>query len=316
MTLELISWSLAFAFLTFLGGILVKRAWHGEFGRSYFAFYLLAVVASLLVVNIFAGDLFITPGYNLVYLTSPAIIGAFALLLYHFGDLWVVSSRFGLAAVILIVVAILAGAFQPGDLFFNLILGVLALTLALWMSTSGIVLLFSVSIVSLAYLFFFNENWLEPLIAFSPGIGIPLMLMFFLVPMLIVCLAAALFYQTITLRTEPGNSHSSVLRMVFLGLAVLMVGYLAYSAYWYAVLYPYPSGEDLAAEYLIAWAGLAGVAAGLAFSYKLLGWQRLGGAAFGLTVPLLLVQAYDLGLGMMAGANLEGLIITIRWLLS
>jgi hypothetical protein len=296
-------WSVVPAFLVFLGGMLVRRAWPGIDGRSYFAFYLLAVAAGILTLNAAVSLLFDPTGTTqvgrAVITLLPAAVGALGFLLFQLRDLWRLSPVLRTASLLFMILSIAAVVLRFQIFLEHVIPAVFALGLALWLARFGGRVLLIFSLVFLAFLTFINSGGMEMLFEFSQRMGsyawvlFPVMILFLVTSPLIIGLAAGLIYRAVRSNANSSENLPVGLKAGHLLLAVILLGYLAYTIFWISV---WDQTSDGLGGLFITYSGtFTAVAAGIVLALALKGWRRLFGAAFGVLGTLLLLFAFNRG---------------------
>lgn len=296
-------WSLAPAFLVFLGGMLVKHAWPGPEGRPNFAFYLLAVAAAILTlhaaVRLLVDDSGTSQTGRVVFTLLPAAVGALGLLVFHLRDLWQLSPVLRTASLLLLILSIAAVILQFPIFFEHVIPGVFALGLGLWLARFGGRFLLITSLVFIAFLIFVNSGGMETLFEFSQRMGpggwvlFPVMILFLVTSPLIVGLAAAQVYRATRSNATPSENLPARSNAGNLLLAVTLLGYLAYTIFWTSVWDQ--TSDGLGGLFITMSGNITVVAASLVLGLILDGWRRLFGAAFGVLGMLLLIFAFNQG---------------------
>jgi hypothetical protein len=294
MLTDQILWSLPLAALVLMGAILVRRL---RPGGSYYAFYLLAV-ALLLVILSAASFLIPTRvglplGYRLAFISAPVVIGVLALLVLFIRQHWSLSRKAVLVMLVLIGILLLALQSRwSGDLFGTLTGLLVFLLLAWWIPQRGAGYLALLTAAGLTYLFIQN-NASPP--ARVVGSLWPV-LSFAILPLLVV-VPAVLVHRAVRAQNsggfgpmKPGGVGE---RIAYIALATLLLGYFAYSIYWYSI-WDHTS-DGLGGITLTLPGSIMAVAAGLILTYILPGWRRLSGVAFAILVPVLLNQAFYRG---------------------
>jgi hypothetical protein len=302
----LLLWSLAPAFLVFLGGMLVRRAWPGPDGWPYFAFYLLSVAAVILTLHAVVSRMVDPTGTTqigrAIITLLPAAAGALVLLFFHLRSLWGLHPALRLAALFLIVVAVISLISQINGLIENFIPPVIALALAMWLARSGSRFLIVPSLLVLAALIGWNSGLMEYLFAGLSGqestpiiwLWMPVfMIMFFGVPALAVGLGAGHLYRAAQPISPSGDSPFDRSRAVHLALALLLIGYLAFTIFWISV-WDHTS-DGMGGIFFTNPASMTAVAAGLFFGFVIKGWRVFSGAGFAVLVPILLLFAFNRG---------------------
>jgi hypothetical protein len=293
MLFQMVLWSLPLAVLVFLGGWLIRRTWPDPEKKSYYIFYLAAVVI-LLPIIVAASFLIPSPvgpplGLRVVIISAPVILGILAVLALHLHELWKPSRIDILVVLVLIGIAIPASRLPwSGDLF-GLLTGMLVFALLLLViPRSGTGFLLLLVLACLAYLYIAN-NVIQP--ALIVGNLWPV-LSFTVLPLLAV-VPATLIHRAIRPQPDAGSWVATGLRLVYLALAALLLGYFAYSVYW-ASIWDHTS-DGLGGVFYLLYGSIAAVAAGFVLVYLLLDRRRIAGVAFAVLVPVLLSQAFQRG---------------------
>jgi hypothetical protein len=293
MLFEMVLWSLPLAALVFLGGWFIRRTWPGPEKKSYYTFYLTAVVI-LLPIIVAASFLIPSPvgpplGFRMVIISAPVILGILAVLALHLRRLWTPTRRDILVVLVLIGIAIPASRLPwSGDLL-GLLTGMLVLALLLWViPRRGAGFLLLLVLACLAYLYIAN-NVIQP--ALIVGNLWPV-LSYTVLPLLAI-VPATLIHRAIRPQLDPGPPVATGLRLVYLALAVLLLGYFAYSVFW-ASVWDHTS-DGLGGVFYLLHGSIAAVAAGFVLVYLLPDRRRIAGVAFAVLVPVLLNQAFQHG---------------------
>lgn len=294
MITDQILWSLPLAALVLMGALLVRSV---RSGGPYYAFYLLGV--ALLLVILSAASFRIPTriglplGYRLAYISAPVVTGVLALLVMYLRQHWSPSRKAVL--VILVLIGILLLALQSrwsGDLFATLTGLLIFLLLAWWIPQRNTGYLALLTAACMVYLFIQN-NVSQP--ARVVGSLWPV-LSFAILPLLVVVPAVLVHRAVRALESSgfgPMKPDAVGERIAYIALAMLLLGYFAYSIYWYSI-WDHTS-DGLGGIFLTLPGSIMAVAAGLVLTYILPGWRRLGGVAFAVLVPVLLNQAFYRG---------------------
>jgi hypothetical protein len=295
MSITHLIWSLLLILGLVLEGQLVLRIWPGEEGRSRFAFYLLASAAVLLLAIAATNFMAMQRGLGyagaLFAIGIPGVTGALALLLLHLQDLSRLSSPLRLAALILALSALAAMLFQFMNFLYTILPVLAPLVLFFWLARVRPGWLSPVALLGVLFWVLINTSALEGTMA-NPLIGFPVMVWYFVSPGIMVGLAAGLVYAAFRERAE-GEPGSRLQDIFGVGLAALVLGYMAYAIYWQSV---WDQGSDGLGGIFLARPGwMAAAAGGMLLLHYLSGWRRLGGAAFAVIAPVLILQSFNLG---------------------
>jgi hypothetical protein len=291
MLTDMILWSLPVAALVFLGGMLVRRTWPAPEKKSYFTVYLSAVALLLFIISVVS---FWIPtrvgpplGHRLAFVNGPVILGVLALLALQLRRFWKPSRRDLLVALVLILIAIPASRLPwSGDLFGFLAGTLVFALLALWIPRSGSGYLALLSLAGMVYLWIGNTVDRPALV-----VGNLWPVLSFVHLPLLVTVPAALVYRAI--RSQADQTLSTGLRLFYLALGGLVLGYFAYSIYWYSVWDQ--TSDGLGGIFYSLYGSIVAVAAGLVLTFLLPRWRRLSGVAFAVLVPMLFNQAFRSG---------------------
>lgn len=285
------------ALLVVLTGMLViPHAGSERTADRRFLLFLL-VVGVLLTVAVSVAE------QQLTSLLGPALIGVLALLLVNLKLLARLKSRektvaFLLGLVLLVLLAVNWRPFGYG-MIPTIILDALLLAAAWAVVGTSDVLDLALGLASLVLLGLFNAMLV------TPNQQIPTWLrsfaiLFFALPGLIVSLVAALISDG--LKLLPQRKNASQIGTVpipwfpvalRLGLAVLLLGSLAYTIVWASIWDN--TSDGLGGLFLSIYAGMASVAAGMLMGLTTTGWRRSAGLAFAVLVPVLMFGAFDYG---------------------
>jgi hypothetical protein len=290
MLTDMILWSLPLAALVFLGGWAVRRKWPRPL---YFVFYLLGVIFLLIIITIVSSWIPTQYGLPLVNMLAiaiaPVILGVLALLALHLRPLWAPSRKDILVLLVLVVIAIPASRLPwSGDLA-GMLAALLVFALLLWLiARRGPGYLVLLTLACLAFLFYVNNLPRPPLI-----FGNLWPVIYFSMHPLLVAVLAALVYRSLRPQPETSPQVPSGLRLTYLALGALLLGYFAYTIYWTSI-WDHTS-DGLGGLFFSLYGSITAVAAGLVMAYLLPGQQRLAGIVFALLVPLSLNWAFDRG---------------------
>ena len=291
------------ALLVVLVGMLVLHTEpdHGA-GRRFRRFLLITgalLTLAVVVATLLSGLFDIQPAYLVLRQLTPALTGVLALILLRFR--WPARLRRGgkAAAVLLGLVLFLVFTWMGR---YGVIIPDALLLAALWALAdrcvaSGVAL----GLVSLALLAFYGvlvsigrasppPNWLS----------IPLGTGVIVLPRLVVASAATLTSASLgLLPRQEGDGQSRAALACWrpivwrLGLAVLLLGVLAYTILWASIWDQTIDLGILASVFLLA--GTTAVAAGTLMGLTLTRWRRSAGLAFAVLVPLLMYGAVETG---------------------
>ena len=276
--------------LVFLGGWLVRRV---RPGGNYFIFYLLAVAALLLIIT--AASYWIPTsigpplGHRLVFVNGPVILSVVALLAIHFRQRWSPPGAVKLGMLFLIGIAILALSSQVSEDVYSLLTGMLVFVLLTWLIPrlgSGYLVL--LSLACLADLFIVNL-----INSLTITVGSLWSSLYFAMLPLRVVVPAALIHRAVRPQVEADQRLSTGVRTAFLALAVLLLGYFAYTVYWASIWDQ--TSDGLGGVFFLLYGSIASAAAGYVLVCILPGRHSLAGAAFAVLVPTLLYLAFHRG---------------------
>jgi hypothetical protein len=284
------------ALLITLGGLLTLRSAESEKAQRRFLLYLL-VMGSLLSLALFVAIQMTLPQdyrpfRQVAPVLIPALIGVLALIMLHGKQLAAMSRGAQLLALLLAVG--LAGMViihrnTPFELAYRILPGfaVLALGWAVgrrYQKTAVfIAILLLLALLGLNLLFNTPASELS-----SPPmwLAIPLRVGVEALPGLMVVVTAVLLTNSL----QPRDSKLALLPMI---LALVLLGYLAYSIFW-ASIWDH-TNDGLFGLALSQPSALVAVGAGMAMVVTLTGWRRSVGLLFAILVPLLLLQSFEQG---------------------
>jgi hypothetical protein len=290
------------ALLVVLAGMLILHVGSNRTAGRRFLLYLLAVGVLLIAAVFVAGQLDNQPAFRVLSLLASVLIGVLALILVNLKLLAQLNrGEKALASLLgLAILALLALTWwrQPSGMASAILLPSALLLAAAWalvgrFEALGVVL----SLVCLVLLALFNAL---PLVA--PDLQPPtwLGISFFVSHGLAVALAAALISAGLRLFPQPRNAGQpgaapsswfpAVLR---LGLAVLLLGCLAYTILWASIWDQ--TSDGIGGIFLSILAGPVAIAAGMLMGVTATGWRRSAGLAFAVLVPVLMFGAFDYG---------------------
>jgi hypothetical protein len=283
---------------------------HRLSGRRFLLF-LLALSVALLLLVLVAGWLTPAqdnrPGFMVINILMPVILGVLALVLLHLKEF--PSLRRGEKALALllglITVALLVGAWEARfGVTYAVLPGavILAVVWAIGRAFRSLAAVFSV--VALVFLGLCNAlttgalTLPAPARALAAWISIPAQLLYFALPGLVVGTAALLVSTGLKLIPPSSESASASWRPMVgrLALAVVLLGYLIYTIVWASIWDQ--TSDGLGGLALSMPAGLAAIAAGMVMAATAYGWRRLAGLGFGLLVPAALFGAFNYGWGV------------------
>lgn len=296
------------ALLVVLAGMLILHVGSDRTaGRRYLLFLLSAgvlMIAAVFVARQLTPESDNRPASTVSNLLAPVLIGVLALILVNLKPL--ARLRPGEKALAfllgLVILVLLAFIWQPYGMIHAILSGALLLA-AVWVlvGTSD-ALVIALSVASLVLLALFNTAWLViPDLQPPPWLRIPFVILLFALPGLVVALAAVLISAGLRLLprpenvSQPGAATAFRFRAVWrLGLAALLLGYLAYTILW-ASIWDQTSDGLVGGVVLSMLAGLIAIAAGMLMGVTATGWRRSAGLAFAVLVPLLMFGAFDYG---------------------
>jgi hypothetical protein len=285
----LLVWWVALVILVVLGGALVQRS----LSRPYFAFYLVVVVAVSIAIPAVIDS--VSPeggqfsGGWMMVLTAPVMIGGLVLLLGRAGDLLGLPRPLLWAAGMLALLAVVLGFYQFFDRVVFYGFGLVALALVFGLRRAGLLPLGLLTVGAVLYGMLVQSNLLDEIgRQIGPVFGLPVVVLFFLVPGVLAAASAAWLAVVLD-----GEAAIQRVRIASLAVAVFSVGYLVYSIYWASIW-------DQTSDGFTApiWQGAASVtvlAAGMMLGLRLSGWRRVAGVAFTAAAALLIFQALGWG---------------------
>jgi hypothetical protein len=272
-------------------------------GQRWF-FGMLALSAGIQLL-IFLIRLLSPPGdirlsYFLAVASLPALLGMLALLLLDAG-VWIGMPVTQRVLALLAAVAVVASAFlalQPYELNFVLLVGAVILAVA-WTLTKlprGFLAGLSLLVILLLGLWIeIDYNWGKASLpdAIQPIFG-PLL---FFTPVFGILLAAALIHGVIQdaagrLVLDKWGWFSLAARS---GLALMLVGVLAYDIYWSSLWDR--TADGLSGIYTAGLTSVTAIAAGMIMGVRTAGKRRGVGGLFAVLIPLVLFGAFRLGYG-------------------
>jgi hypothetical protein len=283
------------ALMATLGGLLMLRSAEEEKAQLRFMFYLL-IVGGLLLLALFVAIRLTPPQDNRPFwqvstVLMPALIGVLALIVLHGKQLVTMNRGAQLLALLLAagLVGMIGGHWNtPFELAYHILPGVLALVLGWAVGRRFRRAAVFLAIVLLFALLGFNMLINMPAGELSPPrwLGTVFYAIFFAFPGLIVVGAAVLFTNSLHSR----NGRPALLPMM---LALVLLGYLAYSIFWASVWDH--TNDGLTGLALSQPSALVAVGAGMVMAMTLSGRRRGAGLLFAILAPLLLLQSFEQG---------------------
>jgi len=292
-------------FVVLVGMLVLHTEPEGKAGRRFRGFLLItgALLAAAVVVAALLGGLFDNrPAYRVLQQLTPALTGMLALILLRFK--WLARLRRGAkaAAVLLGLVLFLVLTWMGRYVVACSIVADVLLLAALWalvdrFDLAGIVL----GLVSLALLAFYGI--VLPTVSASPPpnwLRVPLGIGMLVLPKLVAALAATLVSTSFgLLPRQEGDSQSRATLACWcpifwrLGLAVLLLGLLAYTILWASIWDQ--TSDGLGGLFFSQSASMIAVAAGTLMGLTLTRWRRSAVLAFAVLAPLLMFGAFEYG---------------------
>jgi hypothetical protein len=293
------------ALLIIAASVLLQRRKLGvASARRRWFFWLLALSAGILLLlylfRLLLPQVEMRFGYFLAAACLPVLLGMLALLFLDVGA-WAGMPPFQKVLALLaagLVLTFAFFAFQPYG--YGLILLISAVLLAFAWSLNklprGLLVVLSLLIIlalsqwlnfvyrpNYASLPRFVRLWLGPLLFFSTALAI--------------LLAAALFHSALQDAGEPGAAHKASWLSVAVrsGLALLLIGVLAYDIYWSSLWDQTTDG--LGGITSAGLTSITAIAAGMIMGVRSTGKRRWVGGLFTVLIPLVLFGAFMSGIG-------------------
>jgi hypothetical protein len=315
------------AALVVLAGMLILYASPEDTARQRFVLFLLAVDVLLCAAIYIAARLTPEQDNRLVAQVSafltPTLVGVLALILTRLKSVRgthpgakIMLLVFGLALVVLLVLALSSGGgYVSGPLIAASAL-VLALTWALMRSSWALVAV--VIALILGGLALLNQDaLLNTWVLWPDWLRMPLQILMFVSPAATVPLAAVLIVTG--LRSIPQSRMAAAgmraLRpwlpvILRLGLVLLLLGYYAYTIVWLSI-WDHTS-DGIGGVWLSMQAQLIAIGAGMLMALSTAGKRRVAGLLFAVLVPLLMAQANQWGWDVSYHVLTEGRAARIR----
>jgi hypothetical protein len=242
--------------------------------------------------------------FQILTLLTPAIVGVVALVLLNLRHL-VSLSRGRQFIVLLFAFALLALFILIWDpdlgLEFVVLPGILVLALGWSLGSRSGKLTAGMSLIALAGLFLLNLLMRDPLMlrdGLPPWLGYPIGISFYVTLILTVVMAAVLItsgLQQAYASTENTAIFNHARRKMILrfGLAVILLGYLAYTILWGSIWDQ--TSDGIFGVAVSIQAGAIAVAAGMVMAVVLNGKRRTAGFLFALLVPIVMFQSFQIG---------------------
>ncbi|MBL7063772.1 MAG: hypothetical protein ISS49_06115 [Anaerolineae bacterium] len=293
------------ALLVVLAGMLVLHVGSDRTAGRRFLLFLLAT-GVLLIVTVFVARQFWPEwsAYQVSNLLAPVLTGVLALILVNLKLLAQLRTGEKAVAALLGLVLLVpqAGIWrEPSDMTYAFLPGALLLAAAWALVGFPNALAVSLSLASLVLLALFNAVVLvSPDLQLPTWLRLPVAISFYVLPGLVVALAAVLISAGLRLLSRPGNvgqpgaAPSSWFPAAWrLGLAALLLGYLAYTILRASIWDQ--TSDGLGGLVLSMLAGPVAIAAGMLMGVTATGWRRSAGLAFAVLVPVLMFGAFNYG---------------------
>jgi len=292
------------ALLVVLAGMLILHVGSDRTAGRRFLLFLLAVGMLLIAAMFAAGQLDHQPAFQILNLLAPVLIGVLALILVHLKLLAQLSrGEKALASLLgLAILALLALTWrQPSGMASAILLGALLLAAAWALVGRFEALGVALSLVCLVLLALFNAPPLvDPDLQPPTWLRLPFAISLYVLPGLVVALAAVLISAGLRLLPRPDTAGKPGAAPVFrfpavwrLGLAVLLLGTLAYTILWASIWDQ--TSDGLGGIMFSMQAALIAIAAGMLMGVTSTGWRRSAGLAFAVLVPVLMIGMFDYG---------------------
>ncbi len=299
------------ALLIVLGGMLVLRKGSDHTSSRRFLLYLL-FIGVLLMPVVFVIER-ISPEHdtqltNLIStLTAPILIGLLALILVNLKLLARLKPGEKVLAILfgLILLVLMAGSVwgQPFGMAQLILSGALVLAFV-WVFVGKFDALgAALSLAALIILAFFNFGNLEDLSSIPNWLRFPFGLLMFSLPGLVVALAAVWITSGLKSISHPKEAQKAgkaptlwFPALLRFGLAVVLLGYLAYTIVWASIWDQ--TSDGLGGIMFAMWASLTAIVAGMLMSLTATKWYGSAGFIFALLVPVLMFGAFRYGWGV------------------
>jgi hypothetical protein len=290
-----------------LAGMLILHSNTENIIDRKFLFFLL-IVGTVILLAIFVAGLSPTAQDNRFAwmvgpLASPTLVGVLAMILMRVKSLAGSSRReiVFMCLLVLSIVALIVGIWlQPFGFAQGILFCILVLAIT-WLVASRLeALAFILSLLAIAGLAVLNSSWLARSYQFQGLLGRLFGVALGVVPGIAVTLAAFFTYTGFQRFARPDEtaqveqSRTTWLSTVArLGLAVIMVAYMAFTIYWASIWDQ--TSDGLGGIFYMIEASVIAIGAGMLIALASTSWRRLAGAGFAVLVPLLMYTAFNQG---------------------